>query len=61
MKSHFVTIRFKLPYYYMGVRNLVFSGLVNGVERNGKLVVSVDKIFQTAFGFPIPPRTIIYH
>ena len=35
--------------------NYVFNGLVTGKEENGKLFISPKKLFQSAFGFELPP------
>jgi hypothetical protein len=57
MKKHFVSLWFTNVWG----KNYVYTGLVTGLEVNGKLVVSPNKIFKTAFGFDLPDRAVIHY
>lgn len=54
-KQHLVSIWFDLP----DNRHYAYTGLVTGKMFNNKLVISIDKLFKSAFGFELPAHTKI--
>jgi hypothetical protein len=56
MKKILVSLRFDTPY-----GNYLYTGIVIAKIIDEKAVVSPDKIFSTAFGFPLPNRSTIHY
>ena len=56
-KTHLVSIRFK----NVNGENYLYTGLVTGIERNGKLIIDPNKLFLNAFGFNLPDRAEIHY